>query len=363
MIDLKSLLQRAVERKASDLHLKSGALPHLRVNGELFPLANTAVVSKEDAFDLVDHLLNSHQKEVLARKLEVDLSFGGDGLGRFRLAVFHQRTTLSLVFRVIPDTVPTMRELNLPEVLEEIAEEPRGLVLVTGTTGSGKSTCLAAMIRQINEARRSHIITIEDPIEFLFHDRVAFITQREISIDTEDFGSALRAALRQDPDVIMVGEMRDVETIHTAIQAAETGHLVMSTLHTTDTVETVNRMVTVFPAHQQTEIRLQFASALRAIICIRLIRSSVTGGRVPAVEVLRNTELIRSLIAQPERTKEIRRALEAGASQYRMQSFDQSILSLYQKGLISLNDALKNASSPDDLKLRMQGVVSSSEAV
>lgn len=363
MIDLKSLLHSAVERKASDLHIKSGAIPHLRIHGDLVPVNSGTPVTKEETLDLVHHLLNSRQKEALAKNLEVDLSFGNEAVGRFRLAVFHQRGTLSLVFRVIPEAVPTLRELNLPEVLGEIADEPRGLILVTGTTGSGKSTTLAAMIRHINETRHTHILTIEDPIEFAFRDQLSYLTQREVSIDTGSFGAALRAALRQDPDVIMVGEMRDLETVQTAMQAAETGHLVMSTLHTTDTVETVNRIVAMFPAYQQNDVRLQFAAALRAVISMRLIQSSVTGGRVPAVEVLRNTELIRALISQPERMKEIRKALETGTSQYRMQSFDQSILGLYQRGLISMNDALRNATSPDDLRLRIQGVVSSSETV
>lgn len=363
MLDLKSLLQITFDRKASDLHLKAGSVPHVRVHGDLVPVDSHPVVTREETLDLVHHVLNTRQKEILANQFEVDLSFGKEGMGRFRLAVFHQRGTVSLVFRLIPQAIPSIEQLNLPEVLKEIAMEQRGLVLVTGTTGSGKSTTLASMIQYLNENRRCHIITIEDPIEFLFRDQLSFITQREISVDTETFGSALRSALRQDPDVIMVGEMRDLETVQTAIQAAETGHLVMSTLHTADTLESINRVVSIFPTHQQNEIRLQFSATMRAVISLRLVKSSVTGGRVPAVEVLRNTELVGSLICQPQRVKEIKRALETGTTQYRMQSFDQSIFNLYRQGLISMTDALKNATSPDDLQLRMQGIVSSSEAV
>lgn len=363
MVDLITLLQTTVAKKASDLHIKAGNKPHLRINGELIALERGAAVTKEETLQLVHQLLNSRQKEILAHQHEVDVSFGKEDLGRFRLAVFQQRGHFSMVFRLIPDSVPGLEELNLPSVLQEIAQEPRGLVLVTGITGSGKSTTLAAMIHHLNQTRRYHIITIEDPIEFVFRDQLSFISQREIAQDTETFTSALRAALRQDPDVIMVGEMRDLETVQIALQAAETGHLVLSTLHTPDTTETVNRIVSIFPSEKQTDIRIQFASVLRAIISMRLIQSSVTGGRVPAVEILRNTELVRSQIAQPERLKEIRRSLETGTSQYGMQSFDQSIFELYRKGLIGLSDALRSATAPEDLKLRIQGIVSSAETI
>jgi twitching motility protein PilT len=363
MIDLKGLLQTAVDQKASDIHIKVGSVPHIRIRGELTPLEPSQPVKKEEVLDLAQHLLSNRQKEILAKKSELDLSFGGGTLGRFRLAVFQQRGALSMVFRLIPDVIPCVEELNLPEVLQDISAESRGLILVTGTTGSGKSTTLASMIDHINNTRSAHIITIEDPIEFLFHDKLAFISQREVAVDTETFSTALRSALRQDPDVILVGEMRDLETVGTAMQAAETGHLVMSTLHTTDALGTVNRVISMFPAHEQRETRLQLANVLQAVISLRLIRSSVTNGRIPAVEILRNTEFIRSLIAQPERTNEIRRALEAGTSQYRTQTFDQSILGLYRKGLITYTDALQNATSPEDLKLKIKGVVSSAEAL
>jgi len=363
MIDLKALLNCAVERKSSDLHLKVGSLPHVRVQGELIPLANAAPLKREDTTELAQQLLSARQKDILSQKAEVDLAFGAAGLGRFRVAVFQQRGSISFVFRVIPDIIPQMEELNLPPVIKKIAEEDRGLVLITGTTGSGKSTTLAAMIDYINAIRRCHIITIEDPIEFLFRDKLSFISQREIAIDTEAFGSALRSALRQDPDVILVGEMRDVETMKTALVAAETGHLVLSTVHTTDTLETINRIIGMFPPHEQHEMRLMLASVIRAIISMRLLKSSLPVGRVPAIEVLRNTDYIRSLLEQPEKLKDIRRALEAGTSQYGMQTFDQSLLGLYHAGHISLSDALRNASQPEDLKLKLQGIVSAKDEV
>ena len=278
MLDLSALLQTAAQKQASDLHLKTDTVPYLRLHGELLALEDASPVSREEMSELVERLLNPHQKEVLAQKSEVDLSFSEEGLGRFRLAVFHQRSTLSLVFRLIPNTVPPIDELNLPEVLKEISREARGLVLVTGATGSGKSTTLATMLRHINETCRAHIITIEDPIEFLFRDDRSVISQREIAVDTESFASALRSALRQDPNVIMVGDLLDLETVQIAMQAAETGHLVLSTLHTPDTTETVHRIVSIFPANQQNDIRFRFAAALRAVISIRLIRSSLTGG-------------------------------------------------------------------------------------
>jgi len=363
MIDLKALLSCAVERKASDVHLKVGCLPHIRVQGELIPLANSTPLKREDTTELAQQLMNSRQKDILSQRAEVDLAFGAAGLGRFRVAVFQQRGAISFVFRIIPDIIPHIDDLNLPPVIRQIAEEDRGLVLITGTTGSGKSTTLAAMIDYINAIRRCHIITIEDPIEFLFRDKLSFISQREVSIDTEAFGSALRSALRQDPDVILVGEMRDTETMKTALVAAETGHLVLSTVHTTDTLETINRIIGMFPPHEQHEMRLMLASTIRAIVSMRLLKSSLPAGRVPAIEVLRNTDYIRSLLEQPEKLKDIRRALEAGTSQYGMQTFDQSLLGLYQSGFISLSDALRNASQPEDLKLKLQGIVSSKEEV
>lgn len=363
MIDLKQLLKRAAEKNASDIHLKAGNVPHIRVDGELLPVSDAQVVSREETLELARQLLSSRQREILSRKSEVDVSFAVEDLGRYRLAVYQQRGSVSLALRFIPNQIPSVDELTLPQVLKDIASLHRGLILVTGNSGSGKSTTLAAMIRHINETRHCHIITIEDPIEYLFEDGNCLISQREIGADTGAFTSALRAALRQDPDVIMVGEMRDIETVETAMQAAETGHLVMSTLHTKDSIETVNRVISMFPAGKQQDVRTRFAAVLQAAVSMRLVRSSKSRGRFPAVEILRNTEMVRSLILQPERTGDIKRVLAAGGSEYGMQTFDQSIFGHFSNGLITRDDALRHASAPEDLRLRMQGIISSTESI
>jgi twitching motility protein PilT len=283
------------------------------------------------------------------------------GLGRFRCNVFQQRGTVGLVLRVIPVKIMTVRELGLPVVLERISNEQRGLILCTGTTGSGKSTTLAAMIDYINAQRCEHIITIEDPIEFLHRDKKSIVNQREVEVDTRSFAAALRSALRQDPDVILVGEMRDYETIETAITAAETGHLVLSTLHTLDATETVNRIISVFPPHQQKQIRLQLAGVLKAVVSMRLIPRADGHGRVPACEVMIATPFIRDCIINKDKTKLIHEAIAAGVSQYGMQTFDQSIFQLYKKELITYDEALRRASNPDEFKLKIQGIQSTSD--
>ena len=325
MPTIDDLLTIAVREGASDLHLKAGCLPALRVNGELRPVRNWPRLTQEDTLTISFAVMNNKQKEKFKENAEIDVAYSVAGLGRFRCNVHQQRGTVGLVFRVIATGVKTIKELRLPPVLEPVAEERRGLVLVTGATGSGKSTTLAALIDQINNSRSCHIITIEDPIEFLHKDKKSFIIQREIDVDAVSFQSALRGALRQDPDVILVGEMRDYETIQTALMAAETGHLVMSTLHTLDATETIQRIVSVFPPHQQQGIRLQLASVLKAVISVRLIRASDGNSRVPAVEILRATELIRECILHPEKTRNIRDAIAKGRSQYGMQTFDQSL--------------------------------------
>ncbi len=348
----------AMDMGASDVHAKVGSPPHIRIHGELIPMPQFQRLTPNDTQVLAFDVMNEAQKKIFKEKLEIDVGYGIPGLGRFRINVFHQRGTITLSIRAIPLRIPAFEELYLPSVLARIAAEQRGLVLVTGTTGSGKSTTLASMIDHINNTEAMNIITIEDPIEFLHRDNKSLISQREITVDTFSFANSLRSALRQDPDIILVGEMRDQETIETALLAAETGHLVFSTLHTTDAIETINRVIAVFPPHQQDQIRIQLASVLSAIISMRLIRRSDKSGRVPAVEVLRSTEFIRSLILDPMKTKQIRAAIEAGTSQYGMQSFDQSIFQHYQKGLVSYNDALSYATSPDEFKLRVQGVYS-----
>jgi twitching motility protein PilT len=306
-------------------------------------------------------IMSNRQKQKFKENLEIDIAYSVPGLGRFRCNVFQQRGTVGLVLRVIPVKIMTVRELGLPTVLEKIAAEQRGLILCTGTTGSGKSTTLAAMIDYINSQRCEHIITIEDPIEFLHRDKKSIVNQREVEVDTRSFAAALRSALRQDPDVILVGEMRDYETIETAITAAETGHLVLSTLHTLDATETINRIISVFPPHQQKQIRLQLSGVLKAVISMRLIPRADGHGRVPAVEVMITTPFIRDCIINKDKTKLIHEAIAAGVSQYGMQTFDQSIFQLYKKELISYDEALRRASNPDEFKLKIQGIQSASD--
>src|SRR5947208_4251575 len=290
------------------------------------------------------------------------MAYGVAGLGRFRVNVFQQRGNVGLVLRVIPTKIRALEELYLPKIIDRICEEPRGLVLVTGVTGSGKSTTLAAMIDRINAQRPEHIITIEDPIEFLHRDKKGFVNQREVEVDTASFGSALRASLRQDPDTILVGEMRDLETIGTALHAAETGHLVFSTLHTLDAVETINRIISVFPPPEQKQVRLQLATTLKAVISQRLVKRGDGTGRVPAVEILIGTAYVKECIITPEKTRQIHEAITLGGTQYGMQSFDQSLYDLMNQGLITYEIALENASKPDDFKLRVQGIGSTSDS-
>ena len=302
-MNIDDLLRIAVERKASDLHLKVGNYPHMRVDGELVPLSDQPRITGEDMLNMAFSMMSNRQKQKFKECAEIDLAYGAAGLGRFRVNVFQQRGNVGIVLRVIPTKIRALEELFLPAVTERICEEARGLVLVTGVTGSGKSTTLAAMIDRINSSRPEHIITIEDPIEFLHRDKKGFVNQREVEVDTPTFGSALRASLRQDPDVILVGEMRDLETISTALHAAETGHMVFSTLHTLDAVETVNRIISVFPPPEQKQIRLQLAATLRAVISQRLVKRSDGVGRVPAVEVLITTAYIRECITAPEKIR------------------------------------------------------------
>ncbi len=361
-MDLDTLLRAMVAKGASDLHLKVGCFPHIRLNGDLLPLAEYGKIGREDSLMMAFSIMNNKQKQRFRDTAEADVGYGLKGLGRFRINVFQQRGTVSIAIRAIPISVLTLDDLHLPKVLEKIAAEPRGLVLVTGTTGSGKSTTLASMINYVNERMTRHIITVEDPIEFQHTDRMSIISQREVSVDAANFGAALRSALRQDPDVILVGEMRDLETIETALLAAETGHLVFSTLHTLDAIETVNRIIAVFPSHQQRQIRMQLAMVLKAVISMRLIRRSDTPGRVPAVEVMVVTEYIRNCILDQEKTRLIRQAIAAGTSQYGMQTFDQSIYEHYKSGRVSYEDALDYASNPDEFKLRVQGIYTTKDA-
>ena len=353
---VNELLARAVDQGASDLHLRAGGVPMLRIRGSLIPLVGTPRLQASDLDAIATAVLTPSHSALLGHHQDVDLAYTVPGLGRFRCNVFQQRGAVGLVFRVIPQIVPGFDALGLPAVLSHIAAEERGLVLVTGTTGSGKSTTLAALVDAINQARTAHIVTIEDPIEYLHQDRQSVINQREIGIDTASFATALRSALRQDPDVILVGEMRDHATIETALMAAETGHLVLSTLHTLDATETINRIIGVFPAHQQPQTRLQLATVLKAIVSQRLIPRADGQGRAAAVEVLIATPFIRDAIADPARTHLVQSALAQGGSQYGMQTFDQAIFGLYESGTVSLDEARRWASNIDEFMLRVQGI-------
>jgi len=355
-MNINDLLKIAVEKKASDLHLKVGSHPVIRVDGDLLPLTELKRLMQEDTIAMAFSIMNARQKQRFKEELEIDIAYQVPGLGRFRCNVFQQRGAVGLVLRVIPARIQSVRELMLPPVLERICEERRGMILCTGTTGSGKSTSLAAMIDYINASRTEHIITIEDPIEFLHRDKKSIVNQREIDVDTRAFSGALRAALRQDPDVLLVGEMRDYETIETALLAAETGHLVFSTLHTLDATETINRIISVFPPHHQKQIRIQLAQVLKSVISLRLVPRADGIGRVPAAEVLISTAYIRECIENKEKTKYIREQIALGTSQYGMQTFDQSLYQLFKSGLITLDEALKRATNPDEFRLKIQGV-------
>ncbi len=359
-VDIDTLLSDAVARGASDLHLKVDSPPYLRIDGVLRPL-DLPPLTAADTRELVIRLLEDHNVGIDEFK-EFDCSYSLYALGRFRCNVFVERGVHGAVLRVIPGQTKTIADLNLPPIIEQIALSERGLVLCTGTTGSGKSTTLAAMVDHVNRNRAKHIVTIEDPIEFLHTGGKSIITQRELGQDTDSYTAALRAALRQDPDVILVGEMRDKETIETAMTAAETGHLVMSTLHTLDAPETINRIISVFPPYQQEQIRAQLAEVLCAVVSMRLVRSLDGKGRVPAAEIMLTTTFIRECIRDRDRVVEIRDAIASGVSQYGMQTFDQSLLWLNKQGLISVEEALTAATNPNDMKLQLRGIVTSGEA-
>ena len=362
-VKIDDLLVTATAHFASDLHLKVGSFPVMRIGGELYPIADAPRLSPDDTLDMAFSIMSNRQKQKLKEFSEVDIAYSVNGLGRFRANIFQQRGSVSIVLRVIPEQTKNAAALGLPLVIERICEERRGLILVTGATGSGKSTTLAAMIDRINSMRSGHIVTIEDPIEFLHRDKKAFVSQREVEVDTRSFAEALRGALRQDPDVILVGEMRDLETIETALTAAETGHLVLSTLHTLDATETVTRIVSSFPSYQQKSVRIQLAGILKAVISMRLVRSAKGSGRVPAVEVLVSTGLIRDYIINEEKTYLIREAIANGASQYGMQTFDQSLFTLLQSGRITLEEAIHNATNADEFRMRVSGIMSTEQAI
>lgn len=358
MASLDEILKVATERKASDVHLKAGVVPVVRRHGRMLPLSKKwKPMTAAQLSGFAEQLIKSEaERTKFDHFKEIDLGYGVKGVGRFRVNVFMQRGSVRIVARVISDDVPKFEDLNIPPIIEKIANRERGLILVTGVTGSGKSTTLAAMINHINQNKNKHIITIEDPIEYLIRDHRSLISQRELGLDTTTFSTALRAALRQDPDVILIGEMRDRETIETAMTAASTGHLVLSTLHTYDAQETINRILGVFESHQQAQVRRQLASTLQAVISQRLAPRKDKKGVVPAIEIMMNNARIRELIEDADKTKMISHAIETSARATGMQSFDQSLMHLIKEDLITLKDALRLCNNPDDFYLKYTGI-------
>lgn len=352
MKTIDELLDQMLARNASDLHIKAGSPPILRIDGELLPVDETPL-TPEDTKDIAATLMTDKQIRRFSEHNEVDFAYSAKNRVRLRVNVFRQRGSISLAMRQVATKVPTFEELHLPEIVKRLALEPRGLVLVTGTTGSGKSTTLAAMINHINATIRRHIVTVEDPIEILHRDQKSIINQREIGLDTESYAAALKYVLRQDPDDILIGEMRDMETVSSALTAAQTGHFVMSTLHTIDATETINRIIDFYPLHQQKQVRIMLAGSLKGIISQRLLPRAGGVGRIPALEILVATNRIRDFILDPAQSHQIGDALREG-KYYGMQTFDQALLKLYEEGHITLHDAAAVASNPHDFKLLVQ---------
>ena len=352
MIEVNDLLQYTVEQRGSDLHIKVGSPPHVRIDGKL-TAAPFDVVSPADAEGMAYAILPKDRADEFDATSEADFAHSVPGVGRFRVNVFRQRGSIGLVLRRVLPGTPSFESLGLPPVVRRLAEEPRGLVLVTGPTGSGKTTTIASMIDHINETKAVNIVTLEDPIEVLHTDKKAIVNQREIGTDTADYAAAMKRVLRQDPDVIFIGEMRDPETVWAALGAAETGHFVLSTLHTSNATETVNRIVDFFPPFQQKQVRLTLASALRGVISQRLIERSDGKGRVAAIEVLVMTGRVFDRVVDPEGGESIEEVIAEG-EYYGMQTFDQSLFNLYKNGMVSLRDALATASHPHDFRIALQ---------
>ena len=353
---LDRVLQAARQFGASDVHLKAGLPPIFRIKGDLRTVRDVPPLTRDVLQSFALGIMNDRQRDIFERNWDVDLAYATADGARYRVNVFQQRGAVGMVMRLIPPDVPPFQKLNLPNAVLSLADAERGMVLVTGITGSGKSTTLAAMVDYINAKRACHIVTIEDPIEYAFKDRRSVINQREIGFDTVSFAKALRAALRQDPDVVFVGEMRDAETVEIAMLAAETGHLLVSTLHTLDAVETVNRIVSTFAPHQQAQARLQLAGVLRGVVSQRLVKRADGKGMIPAVEILVGTARVRELIADPKRTREINEAIATGRDPYGMISFDQSLTELVRSNLVTYEEALASATNPDDFALTFRGV-------
>jgi twitching motility protein PilT len=352
MATLPELLNATVEMQGSDLHLTTNAPPVVRVHGKLVPL-KLPVLTAPETKQLAYSVCTDAQKKRFEESQELDFSFGIRGVGRFRCNVFNQRGAVAAVFRLIPERIPSLQELGLPPILAKLADKPRGLILVTGPTGSGKSTTLAALIDRINGERNEHILTIEDPIEYIHNHKGCVVNQREVHSDTQGFSLALRAALREDPDVVLVGEMRDLETIESALRIAETGHLTFATLHTNSAAQTINRIIDVFPAHQQSQIRTQLSLVLEGIVCQTLLRRASVPGRVVALEILVPTPAIRNLIRE-DKVHQIYSAMQAGQERLGMQTMNQSLASLYLARQITLDTALSASSLRDELQEMIQ---------
>ena len=362
-INIDDILKAAVRVGASDIHVGTGRHPIFRVEGKLMPVKNAPKLTVDDVKSMAYSMMNPAQREKFENLFEMDLAYSISGLSRFRVNIFQQRGSLSIAIRSIPFNILNFQSLHLPPVMEKIAGEERGLVIVTGTTGSGKSTTLAALVDYINKNKARHIITVEDPLEYMHEDQMSYINQREVGIDTMAFANAMRAALREDPDVILVGELRDLETMEICLSAAETGHLVLTTLHTLDAMESINRMLTVFPPHQHNQVRYQLAQVLKAIVSQRLVPTTDGKARVPAVEVLIATERIKDLISDPTKTWEIRQAIQEGSLHYGMQTFDQCLYNLYKGNLITYDEAMRQATNRNDLAMRIEGITSGSSSL
>jgi twitching motility protein PilT len=359
-VDIRTILETMIARRASDLHLRAGMPPVIRIDGRLVPL-ELPPLTKEDLDATASQVMPADQQEAFAHGHDADFAFGVSGLARFRANFYVQRGSVAATLRCIPLGVPRLEDLGLPASVGELVTKPRGLILVTGTVGSGKSTTLAAMIHHINRTSGKNIITVEDPIEFIHWNIQSIISQREVGQDTESYLAALRCILRQDPDVILIGEIRDRDTMSVALMAADTGHLVLSTLHTTDAAQTVNRIISFYPPHQHDEVRYLLAGSLQAVVSMRLIARSDGKGRVPAVEVMINTETIRECLRDADKTPSIRDVIADGVNQYGMQTFDQSLMDLYRRGLITLEEAVRHATVPSEFELRLKGIEATSD--
>ena len=356
----KEMIQQLLVRNASDLHIRVGLRPTLRIDGKLFS-ADDQVLMPQDIEKILSQTLTETQLQRFHQKREMDLALSISKMGRFRINLYKQRGTIGIAIRHVNTTIPSFEELNLPDVIKDISGARKGLIIVTGTTGSGKSTTLASMIEHINSNRAENILTIEDPIEYIYRDKKSIISQREVGGDTESFATALRHAFRQDPDIILIGEVRDADTMGIALTAADTGHLVLTTLHTMNAVETISRIISFFPPHQHQQIRLLLSGTLKSVICQRLLPRADGPGRIPAMEVLVSTASVREYINDQMKTQLLTELIEQGTVQYGMQSFDQSIMKLFRSGLITYEEAIAQSSNPDDFDLRCKGITSASD--